>query len=67
VALEAKRKTTHCAGCGQVPCIKNLDCSIYFFDELIREAEHQRQLGNRRFAQEAVKALGLMDGQGMAR
>ena len=60
-ALEAKRKTNHCAGCGQVPCIKNLNCSLVFFDEIVREAERQRQLGNRRFAEEAVKALGLMD------
>ena len=61
MALEAKRKTTHCAGCGQGLCVKTHECAIYFFDELIREAERQRQLGNRRFAQEAVKALGLVD------
>ena len=58
-ALEAKRKTNHCAGCGQAPCIKNLDCSSYFFDEVIREAERQRQLGNRAFAESVVKALGI--------
>ena len=58
-ALEAKRKTNHCAGCAQVPCIKNLDCSSYFFDEVIREAERQRQLGNRAFAESVVKALGI--------
>ena len=58
-ALEAKRKTHHCAGCDQVPCIKTNDCAIYVFDELIREVEHQRQLGNRAFAEAVVKALGL--------
>jgi hypothetical protein len=40
---------------------------MYFLEKLTREAERQRQLGNRRFAQEAVEALGLMDRQGMAR
>ncbi|NCV87078.1 MAG: hypothetical protein EBW14_14690 [Oxalobacteraceae bacterium] len=58
-ALEEKRKTNHCAGCGQASCIKTNECAIYFFDELIREVEHQRQLGNRAFAEAVVKALGL--------
>jgi hypothetical protein len=58
-ALEAKRKTNHCAGCGQVPCIKTNECRIYFFSELIHEAERQRQLGNRAFAEVVVKALGI--------
>jgi len=60
-ALEAKRKNQHCAGCGQVPCIETNDCAIHFFDALIREAERQRQLGNRAFAESVVKALGLVD------
>ena len=58
-ALEAKRKTNHCAGCGQVPCIKNLNCSQFIFDEIVREAERQRQQGNRDFAEAVVKALDI--------
>ena len=60
-ALEAKRKTNHCAGCGQVPCSKNLNCSLFFFDEIVREAERQRQLGNQDFVRDVARALDIAD------